>query len=144
MKIDALSLRVRQLRDNYLQAKPFVSARRAISVTRVYKENPGMDNTLLRALAFRRACENAPLYVADNELIVSHPAGGARGGEISPEISWRWVADELDTLPQRAQDPYQIDDETKRLLREEVFPYWEGRSLDEMAQTQLQVLGLWE
>ena len=144
MKIDALSLRVRQLRDNYLQAKPFVSAQRAISVTRVYKENPGMDNMLLRALAFRRACENAPLYVADNELIVSHPAGGARGGEISPEISWRWVADELDTLPLRAQDPYQIDDETKRLLREEVFPYWEGRSLDEMAQTQLQVLGLWE
>ncbi|VFS43764.1 Pyruvate formate-lyase [Enterobacter cancerogenus] len=89
MKIDALSLRVRQLRDNYLQAKPFVSARRALNVTRVYKENPGMDNTLLRALAFRRACENAPLYVADNELIVSHPAGGARGGEISPEISWR-------------------------------------------------------
>ncbi|CZW62736.1 choline trimethylamine-lyase [Enterobacter cloacae] len=144
MNTEHLSLRVIQLRDKYLQAKPFISAHRAVSVTEVYKENPGMDNTLLRALAFRRACEKAPLYVADNELIVSHPAGGARGGEVSPEISWRWVAGELDNLPHRAQDPYQIDDETRRLLREEVFPYWEGRSLDEMAQTRLTTLGLWE
>lgn len=63
-----------------------------------------MNNSLLRALAFRRACETAPLHVAQNELIVSHPAGGARGGEVSPEISWRWLADELETLPARAQD----------------------------------------
>ncbi len=144
MHTDALSPRVTQLRDTYLRAKPFISAHRARNVTAVYRENPGMNNSLLRALAFRRACEHAPLYVAENELIVSHPAGGARGGEISPEISWRWVAEELDNLPHRAQDPYQIDDETKRLLREEVFPFWEGRSLDEMAQTQLATLGLWE
>lgn len=144
MHTDALSPRVTQLRDTYLRAKPFISAHRARNVTAVYRENPGMNNSLLRALAFRRACEYAPLYVAENELIVSHPAGGARGGEISPEISWRWVAEELDNLPHRAQDPYQIDDETRRLLREEVFPFWEGRSLDEMAQTQLATLGLWE
>ena len=144
MHTDTLSPRVNRLRELYLRAKPFISAHRARNVTAVYRENPGMNNSLLRALAFRRACEHAPLYVADNELIVSHPAGGARGGEISPEISWRWVAEELDNLPHRAQDPYQIDDETKRLLREEVFPFWEGRSLDEMAQTQLATLGLWE
>lgn len=144
MNTRPLSPRVDRLRAAFLQAKPFVSAQRAVSVTRVYQANPGMNNSLLRALAFRHACENAPLYVADNELIVSHPAGGARGGEVSPEISWRWVAEELDNLPFRAQDPYQIDDETKRLLREEVFPYWQGRSLDEMAETQLNTFGLWE
>lgn len=144
MNSKPLPSRVERLRDAFLQAKPFISAHRAVSVTRVYQANPGMDNILLRALAFRHACENAPLYVAENELIVSHPAGGARGGEVSPEISWRWVADELDNLPFRAQDPYQIDDETKRLLREEVFPYWQGRSLDEMAETQLKTVGLWE
>lgn len=144
MNSKPLPSRVERLRDAFLQAKPFISAHRAVSVTRVYQANPGMDNILLRALAFRHACENAPLYVAENELIVSHPAGGARGGEVSPEISWRWVADELDNLPFRAQDPYQIDDETKRLLREEVFPYWQGRSLEEMAETQLKTVGLWE
>lgn len=79
MTTEILSLRVVQLRESYLQAKPFVSAHRAVSVTQVYKDNPGMNNSLLRALAFRRACETAPLHVAQNELIVSHPAGGARG-----------------------------------------------------------------
>lgn len=143
MNTETLTQRVHCLRDNYLRAKPFVSAQRAKIVTEVYKANPGMNNLMLRALAFRKACENAPLYVADHELIISHPAGGARGGEVSPEISWRWVAEELDNLPFRAQDPYQIDEETKRVLREEIFPFWHGRSLDEMAQTQLDTAGLW-
>ncbi len=92
MTTEMLSLRVVQLRDAYLQAKPFVSAHRAVSVTRVYKDNPGMNNSLLRALAFQRACETAPLHVAQNELIVSHPAGGARGEKFrqkSAGAGWR-------------------------------------------------------
>ena len=59
MTTEMLSLRVVQLREAYLQAKPFVSAHRAVSVTQVYEDNPGMNNSLLRALAFRRACETA-------------------------------------------------------------------------------------
>lgn len=78
---------------------------------------------MLRALAFRRACERAPLWIAENELIISHPAGGPRGGEVSPELSWRWVAEELDTVKERKQDPYQISDSAKRILREEIFPF---------------------
>ena len=43
----------------------------------------------------------------------------------------------------RAQDPYLIDEETKKVLREEVFPYWEGRSVDEITETRLRDAGLW-
>ncbi len=136
--------RITFLREQYFKAKPFISVSRAQTVTEVYKNNPGLDLITLRALAFRRACERAPLWIGERELIISHPAGGPRGGEISPEISWRWVAEELDTMSQRKQDPYHISDKAKRILKEEVFPYWRGRSLDEIAETRLKHAGLWE
>lgn len=136
--------RAERLRERYLQAKPFISAARARAVTEIYRRYPGMPAILLRAMAFRHACRTAPLVIAEDELIVSHPAGAARGGEVSPEIAWRWVADELDTMSTRAQDPYEISEEVKRELREEIFPFWQGRSLDEVAETRLRHAGLWE
>ncbi|WP_261643736.1 choline trimethylamine-lyase [Erwinia mallotivora] len=144
MTNETLLPRISALRERYLQAKPFISASRARAVTEIYRRYPGMPVLLLRAMAFRRACQIAPLVIGEQELIISHPAGAARGGEISPEIAWRWVADELETMSTRTQDPYQISEEVKRELREEIFPFWQGRSLDEMAETQLRHAGLWE
>ena len=143
MKENTLTPRVECLKSRYLSARPFISPSRALAATEVYRDAPGMPTLLLRAMVFRRACQTAPLVIEDDELIISHPAGGARGGEISPEISWRWVEEELDTMSTRSQDPYMITEETKTILREQVFPFWKGRSLDEMAETQLKHEGLW-
>ena len=142
--MNQLSPRIKKLRNNYFRARPFISVSRAQAVTEVYKANPGLEINTLRALAFLRACATAPLWIGEDELIISHPAGGARGGEVSPEISWRWVEEELDSLSSRPQDPYQISDESKRILKEVIFPFWRGRSLDEMAETRLRAAGLWE
>jgi len=135
--------RVARLKTAFLAAKPSVSAARALAATEIYRANPGMPLIMLRAMVFKRACETAQLLIADDELIVSHPSGRARSGEVSPDIAWRWVRDELDDLPARAQDCYEVSDETKRVLREEVFPFWQGRSVDEISQTQLEEAGLW-
>ncbi|CAI1242479.1 choline trimethylamine-lyase [Serratia ficaria] len=140
----SLPSRVRDLRDRYLQARPFISISRARAITEVYRSYPGLTPVLLRAKAFRRACQTAPLWIAQDELIISHPAGGPRGGEIAPEIAWRWVADELDTMISRAQDPYLISEKDKQELRDQILPFWQGRSLDEMAETRLRQAGLWE
>ncbi|MEG6617661.1 pyruvate formate lyase family protein, partial [Peptococcaceae bacterium 1198_IL3148] len=98
---------------------------------------------LLRAKCFRRACETAPLVIQKDELIVGHPCGKARAGAVSPDIAWRWVRDELDTMSTRPQDPFEISEEDKRILREEVFPYWEGKSVDEICQKQYEEAGIW-
>ena len=140
----SLSARIAALRDRYLRAKPFISISRARAVTDVYQRYPGLSAILLRARAFRRACRTAPLVIGQDELIISHPAGRARGGEISPEIAWRWVEEELDTVESRAQDPYLISEADKQELRERIFPFWRGRSLDEMAETRLRQAGLWD
>lgn len=140
---EGLSPRVQRLKSDYLASKPNISAVRAKAFTEVYKQYPGMAPIKLRALAFKKACETAPLAIFPEELIVSHPAGKRRGGEVSPDIAWRWVRDELDSLSTRAQDPYEIDESTKVVLREEIFPYWEGRSVDEISETRFREANLW-
>ncbi|WP_299014879.1 choline trimethylamine-lyase [uncultured Photobacterium sp.] len=142
--MEGLTSRMQRLRNNYLKARPSVSIYRAITFTEVTKQNPGLPTILLRAKAFRKACETAPLLIQDDELIVGHPCGKPRAGAFSPDIAWRWVRDELDTMSTRAQDPFEISEEDKKVIREEIVPFWEGRSLDEICEAQYREAGLWE
>lgn len=135
-EITGLTPRLERVRAAYLKVKPSVSTYRARAFTQVTKENAGLPKILLRAKCFRKACETAPLVIQQDELIVGHPCGKPRAGAVSPDIAWRWVRDELDTMSTRPQDPFEISEEDKRILREEIFPYWEGKSLDETCQKQ--------
>lgn len=136
--------RIQRLKDAYLQVKPSIAIGRALAFTEVTRQNPGMPNILRRALSFKKACETAPLLIQADELIVGHPCGKPRAGAFSPDIAWKWVRDELDTIGTRSQDPFVITDEDKTIMREEIFPFWEGRSLDEICETQYREAGLWE
>ena len=140
---EGLTPRVQALRNNYLKAKPSVSTYRAVAFTEMAKKHPGLPPILLRAKSFRHACETAPLLIQDNELIVGHPCGAPRAGAFSPDIAWRWVKDELDTMATRPQDPFQITEENKRLIREELAPFWENKSVDEICETQYREADLW-
>ncbi|KML65294.1 choline trimethylamine-lyase [Pectobacterium peruviense] len=141
---EMLTPRMQRLRARYLEARPSVSIYRALAFTEVAKNNPGLPPILLRAKSFRRACETAPILIQDEELIVGHPCGKPRAGAFSPDIAWRWVRDELDTMSTRPQDPFQISEEDKKIIRDEIVPFWQGRSLDEVCEAQYREAGLWE
>lgn len=141
--INELTPRMKRLREAYLKVRPSVSVHRALAFTEVTKANAGLPKKVLRAKCFRRACETAPLLIQPDELIVGHPGGKPRAGSVSPDIAWRWVRDELDTMATRPQDPFFISEEDKRILREQVFPFWENRSLDEICEQQYREAGVW-
>lgn len=142
-EITELTPRMKRLREAYLKVKPSVSIHRALAFTEVTKAHAGLPKKVLRAKCFRRACETAPLLIQPDELIVGHPGGKPRAGSVSPDIAWRWVRDELDTMATRPQDPFIISEEDKRILREQVFPFWENRSLDEICEEQYREAGVW-
>jgi formate C-acetyltransferase len=136
--------RVRRLKESYLKVKPSITIGRALAFTEIATKNPDIPNDLRRALGFKRACETAPLLIQAEELIVGHPCGKARAGSFSPDIAWKWVRDELETIGTRSQDPYEIGEEDKKILREVIFPFWQGRSLDEACEAAFRQEGLWE
>ena len=136
--------RLETLKDNFLKAVPSITINRAIAFTEATIENPDLPRNLRRAKCFRRACETAPLLIQEGELIVGHPCGAPRAGAFSPDTAWEWVRDELDTIGTRPQDPYYISEEDKKIMREEIFPFWEGKSLAEECEKELREAGIWE
>lgn len=132
------------LKENFLEQVPTITTHRARAITEFAKENPGMPRILLRAKAFRYCCETAPLVIQDHELIVGAPCGAPRAGAFSPDLSWRWLRDELDTIATRPQDPFYISDEDKHYIKEVLFPFWEGKSVDEECEAGYRECGGWE
>lgn len=139
-----ITTRLQKLRDNYLKQIPSITIHRAKAITEIAKANPGLPKILLRGKCFKRCCETAPLVIQDNELIVGAPNGAPRAGAFSPDIAWRWMVDEIDTIGHRAQDPFYISEEDKRYMREVLFPFWEGKSVDEYCESQYKEAGVWE
>lgn len=133
-----------KLKEKFLQHVPSISINRARIITNVYKENVGMPPILLRSKSFLRNCQTAPLVIQDNELIVGAPCGAPRSGCFSPDISWRWLRDEIDTIGTRPQDPFYLSADDKKELLETIFPYWESRSVDEYCEGLYREAGLWE
>lgn len=123
--------RVNRLRNQYFTFTPSVDIDRAISYTNSYKETEAEALVVRRAKALKRVIEEKKIVILPDELIVGTRGSQPRAAEICPEISWMWVRDELDTISTRPQDPYSITEEQKRILREEVFPYWKGKSMQE-------------
>lgn len=141
---NGITKRLQALKDNYLEQVPSITTYRARAITKIAKENPGMPKIVLRAKCFRYCCETAPLVIQDHELIVGAPNGKPRAGAFSPDIAWRWMEDELETIGTRAQDPFYISDEDKKIMREELFPFWAGKSVDEYCEDQYREAGVWE
>ncbi|MDY5272053.1 choline trimethylamine-lyase [Tractidigestivibacter sp.] len=132
------------LKANFLKQVPSITTYRARAVTEIMKANPGMPKIELRAKAFRRCCETAPLVIQDDELVVGAPCGAPRAGAFSPDLAWRWLRDELDTIGDRPQDPFYISEEDKQYCRDVLFPFWEGKSQDEICEDQYREAGVWE
>lgn len=133
-----------KLKQNFLKQVPTITTHRARAITKIAKENPGVPKIVLRGKSFKYCCETAPLVIQDNELIVGNPTGAPRAGAFAPDIAWRWMVDEIDTIGTRAQDPFHISDEDKRIMREELFPFWAGKSVDEYCEDQYREAGVWE
>ena len=141
---NGITERLRKLKDNYMKQRPTITTYAARAKTKIMKENPGLPMIELRGKAFRYACETAPLVIQDNELIVGAPCGAPRAGAFSPDIAWRWLEEELDTVSTRPQDPFFISEEDKKICKEELFPFWKGKSVDEYCETQYRECGGWE
>lgn len=84
------------------------------------------------------------MLIQDHELIVGHPCGKPRAGAFSPDTAWEWLEGELNTIGTRPQDPYFINEEDKTIMREQLFPFWKGKSVAEACEAKLREAGIWE
>ena len=102
---------------------------RALAATRSWQETDGQPLAMRRARMLARILAEHPITIEDGEVIVGTKTRKPRGSPVFPEINCDWVERDLDRLSTRSDTPFFVADETKRLLREEVFPFWRGRQV---------------
>ncbi len=110
-------------------ATPEIFPFRAVSVTRSFQETEGQPIALRRAKMLKRVLEEQPITIQEGELIIGMKTLKPRGSPIFPEINCAWIERDLDILASRRETPFFVSEETKKILREEVFPYWRGRQI---------------
>lgn len=123
--------RINRLRDQYWLHSPTIDIERAVSYTKTYKTTEAEDAIIRRAKALYNYFSDKTITINPDELIVGTYGKASRSVLMCPEVNWLWFRDELDTMDTRPQDPYRISEEDKKILSEEVFPYWEGKSMEE-------------
>ena len=121
--------RVNRLLDRFFDIKPQLCIERAMAYTRSYQKTEGETAVIRRAKAFKKACEEKSIFIADDELIVGCAASIPRAAVFCPEHATGWLKEELDGLSTRRQDPYEVTEEQKAVLRSEIFPYWEDKDI---------------
>lgn len=128
--------RIGRLIDALFDHMPEIEADRAILLTESYRATEGEPIITRRAKAFAHICENLPITIRDEELIVGSATKVARGCQVFPEYSFDWLEAEFDTVETRSADPFHISEETKASLHE-VYKYWHGRTTSELATSYM-------
>lgn len=106
-----------------------ISLERALLYTASHRQTEGEPVILRRAKATAYILEHVEISIRDEELIAGNRTVKPRAGIMSPEMDPYWLLKELDQFPTRPQDRFAISEEDKRIYREELFPYWEKRSM---------------
>lgn len=132
-----ITKRIESTRQNYINSKPAISYERARIWTESHKRTEGESVAIRRAKAFRDTCEQIDVNIFNGELIVGAIGEFRKCGILTPEFSWTWVDREMDNFDKRIQDPYIMTDEQRAFVRKNIFPYWEGKSLEEAFLSRL-------
>jgi len=124
-----LSERVKKLREQSLNAVERISAERAVLITRFYKSDEAREISapVRRAKAFEYLLKNKKICINDDELIVGERGPAPKATPTYPEISLHSPKD-LDILDSREKVFFRIDDEVRKIYKEEIIPYWKGKS----------------
>jgi pyruvate formate-lyase/glycerol dehydratase family glycyl radical enzyme len=112
-----------------LAVTPELFADRALAATRSWEETEGQPLPVRRARMLARILAEHPIAIQDGEVIVGMKTRKPRGSPVFPEINCAWVERDLDRLATRKDTPFFVADDTKRVLREQVFPFWRGRQV---------------
>jgi formate C-acetyltransferase len=120
--------RVARLRQASLDAKPWLSLERAALITEFYRQAGPLSPPVLRASALEYVLERRTIYIGPEELIVGERGPRPKGTPTYPELCCHTMED-FEILSTREKISYCVDDEARRIQREEIIPYWQGHSM---------------
>jgi len=131
-----MNQRVAKLRRQSLDTVPRISTERAELITEFYRSAGAHSVPVLRAMAFQHLMEHKAIYIGPEELIVGERGPEPKASPTYPELCCHSLED-LDILDAREKISFAVDHEARRVYREQIIPYWEGRSMRDIIFSQM-------
>ncbi len=129
--------RVKKLREQSVNSVPRLSIERAMLVTEAYKKLAGkVSIPMLRALTFKYLMENKTICINEGELIVGERGTGPQEAPTYPELCCHTVED-FEVMDKRDKIFFRVDEETKRIQKEEIIPFWQGKAIRDLIFAQM-------
>ena len=132
----ARTQRIETLLQKMRAQKRYASIEQARIITHSYQQNEDAPRILQRALALKAALMEIEIAIEPEERIVGNRTAGVRAGVVFPESGSNWVNREFETLPTRAQDRFRVRAEDIEIFRREIYPYWQGKSLEDVLRAR--------
>ena len=127
-----LTERVQKLREQSVRTKPYICTERAELLTDFYQSG-GADTVstpIARAMAFKYILENKTIIINDGELIVGERGSAPQATPTYPELCCHSLND-LEIVNSRERTPFLVSNEALSTYRDEIIPYWTGRTIHE-------------
>src|SRR5664280_1772570 len=115
--------RILSLKNKTLNVDRYLSIEQAKIITRIYQENENLPVNIIRAKALASSLSEMQIAIDPEELIVGNRTYDSRAGVVFPEAGIEWLAKEIDTLPDRPQDPYLVRNEDAVYFKTIIQPY---------------------
>ena len=128
---------VARIKERLLGTRREVDVERARYATVAYQQSEREPMPIRRARMLLHLARNTSIAILPEELIVGNRSLLDRAGVVAPEGAVDWVDHELGILPTRPQDRFAITPEQIEELREEIFPYWRGKTLEELVDARI-------
>lgn len=132
-----MTARIERLKTALFSAPREISLERALLYTASHRQTEGESTIIRRAKATAHILDQVDISIREDELIAGNRTVKPRAGIISPEMDPYWLLKELDTFPTRPQDRFAISDADKQLYREQLYPYWQQRSMKDFINSQM-------
>jgi trans-4-hydroxy-L-proline dehydratase len=122
--------RIKKLRQQSIETKPSISLERAQLLTDFYKSGKAerVSVPVARAMAFQHILANKKIYLGDGELFVGERGPSPMATPTFPEICTHSSQD-FEVLQSRKKISFKIDEKTKKIQENEIFPFWSERSM---------------
>ncbi len=127
-----MTRRVKKLRQKSVGTEPYVSSERAELLTEFYKSGipERVSTQIARALALKYIMEHKKISIDEGELIVGERGPAPRSTPTYPELCTHTLKD-FEVMNSRDKTRFQVSDEVKKIYREKIIPFWEGKTMRE-------------
>ena len=124
-----MNKRIKQLRDQSINAINSISPERALLMTEFYKSDEAqmVSTPVKRALSFKYVFANKKISINEDELIVGERGPAPKACPTFPEICIHSL-DDLKILNDREKVSFHIDEETLKAYKDTIIPFWKGKT----------------